>query len=91
MEREFLRFVQLVNVALPLPLAVFGHSYITITTLLDSNATHHLKPVDHSLNPKSMLDHRALYDTLMFGPSPLRRYQREMIGVVVSALNECHY
>lgn len=45
----------------------------------------------HSLNPHSMLDHRALYRTLMFGPSPLRRYQREMIGVVVSALGGCHY
>jgi len=45
----------------------------------------------HSLNPQSMLNHRALYHTLMFGPSPLRRYQREMIGTVVSALNHCHY
>jgi hypothetical protein len=38
-----------------------------------------------------MLDHRALYRTLMFGPSPLKRYQREMIGVVVAALNQCLY
>ena len=45
----------------------------------------------HSLNPQSMLDHHALYHTLVFGPSPLTRYQREMIGVVVSALNRCHY
>jgi alkylhydroperoxidase family enzyme len=45
----------------------------------------------HCLNPQSMLDHRALYRTLMFGPSPLERYQREMIGTVVSALNDCHY
>ena len=45
----------------------------------------------HSLNPQTMLDHRALYRTLMFGPSPLKRYQREMIGTVVSALNGCHY
>jgi alkylhydroperoxidase family enzyme len=45
----------------------------------------------HSLNPRSMLDHRALYRTLMFGPSPLKRYQREMIGTLVSALNQCHY
>jgi hypothetical protein len=45
----------------------------------------------HSLNPQSMLDHRALYRTLMFGPSPLERYQREMIGVVVTALTQCHY
>lgn len=45
----------------------------------------------HSLNPRSMLAHRVLYRTLMFGPGPLRRYQREMIGVVVSALNGCFY
>ncbi len=45
----------------------------------------------HSLNPGAMLAHRALYRTLLFGPSPLKRYQREMIGTVVSALNDCHY
>jgi hypothetical protein len=45
----------------------------------------------HSLSPRSMLAHRALYRTLMFGPSPLKRYQREMIGVVVAALDHCVY
>ena len=45
----------------------------------------------HGLSPQSMLDHRALYRTLMFGPSPLQRYRREMIGVVVAALNQCVY
>ncbi len=45
----------------------------------------------HSLSPRSMLAHRALYRTLMFGPSPLKRYQREMIALVVSALNGCGY
>jgi alkylhydroperoxidase family enzyme len=45
----------------------------------------------HSLNPRSLLAHRTLYRTLMFGGSPLERYQREMIGTVVSALNGCHY
>jgi len=45
----------------------------------------------HSLNPQTMLDHRALYKTLLFGPSPLKRYQREMIGAVVSAINRCRY
>ena len=45
----------------------------------------------HSLSPRSMLGHRQLYRTLMFGPSPLKRYQREMIGVVVAAFNECVY
>lgn len=45
----------------------------------------------HSLYPQSMLAHRALYRTLMFGPSPLKRYQREMVGVVVAALGRCVY
>jgi len=45
----------------------------------------------HSLNPPSMVAHRKLYRTLMFGPSPLKRYQREMIAVLVSALAHCVY
>lgn len=45
----------------------------------------------HSLNPRSLLAHRTLYRTLMFGRSPLERYQREMIAVVVSGLNNCYY
>jgi len=45
----------------------------------------------HSLNPPSMVAHRSIYRTLMFRPSPLKRYQREMIAVVVSALARCHY
>jgi len=45
----------------------------------------------HSLNPPSMVAHRSIYRTLMFHPSPLKRYQREMIAVVVSALAQCVY
>ncbi len=45
----------------------------------------------HSLSPRSLSAHRTLFRTLMFGRSPLKRYQREMIGTVVSALNDCHY
>ncbi len=45
----------------------------------------------HSLNAKSMKTHFDLYAHLMRGRSELSRAQREMIGVVVSALNECHY
>ncbi len=45
----------------------------------------------HSLNPRSLLAHRTLFRILMFGPSPLERYQREMIATVVSALNDCYY
>jgi alkylhydroperoxidase family enzyme len=45
----------------------------------------------HSLHPQSMRDHQHLYRTLMYGPGGLTRPEREMIGVVVSALNRCHY
>ena len=45
----------------------------------------------HSLNPKSMKLHYDLYAHLMRGKSDLSRVQREMIAVVTSALNRCHY
>ncbi len=45
----------------------------------------------HSLNPASLVDHLRLYKTLMYAESPLTRVQREMIGVVVSAINRCEY
>ncbi len=45
----------------------------------------------HSLNPPSLKGHFELYRTLMFGRSEVSRVQREMIAVVVSAVNKCHY
>lgn len=45
----------------------------------------------HSLNPRSMRDHVDLYSHLMRGHSPLSRVQREMLAVVVSAVNDCFY
>lgn len=42
-------------------------------------------------NPPSLDAHVALYRALMFGPSPLSRRQREMLALVVSAANRCHY
>ena len=45
----------------------------------------------HSLNPKSLKGHLDFYTTLMRGRSPLSRIQREMIAMVVSAANRCHY
>lgn len=45
----------------------------------------------HSLNPPSLLGHSVLYQTLMRGQSDLTLVQREMIAVVVSALNGCRY
>jgi uncharacterized peroxidase-related enzyme len=44
-----------------------------------------------SLNPESIVNHMDLYMTVMFGKSPLRRVQREMIAVIVSVANECKY
>lgn len=44
-----------------------------------------------SLNPESIVNHMDLYLTIMFGKSPLKRVQREMIAVVVSKNNNCDY
>ena len=40
-----------------------------------------------SLHPKSITAHMKLYMELMFGKSPLKRYQRELLGVIVSKSN----
>lgn len=45
----------------------------------------------HSLNPPSLSAHYELYKTLMRGSRSLPRARREMIAVVVSALNRCEY
>lgn len=45
----------------------------------------------HSIRPKTLVDHAKLYRTTMHGPSGLSRAEREMIAVVVSSINECHY
>ena len=45
----------------------------------------------HSLNPSALRAHFDLYRTLMFARSELSRPQREMIAVVVSKTNGCHY
>ena len=45
----------------------------------------------HSQNPAALKEHLDLYDTVLFGTSPLSRSDREAIAVVVSAANECDY
>lgn len=45
----------------------------------------------HGPNPPSLEAHYQLYTTLMRGRSDLNRAQREMIAVVVSSINGCHY
>ncbi|MBI5823788.1 MAG: carboxymuconolactone decarboxylase family protein [Chloroflexi bacterium] len=45
----------------------------------------------HSLNPPTLRAHADLYHTVMHAKSPLGRSEREMVAVVVSAINKCHY
>jgi len=44
-----------------------------------------------SPNPPVLEASMALYKAVMFGPSPLSRAQREMLGTVVSRANGCLY
>lgn len=44
-----------------------------------------------SQNPETLRASMQLYLSTMHGPSPLSRAQREMIAVVVSRANNCHY
>ncbi|MBN4051986.1 peroxidase-related enzyme [Cytophagaceae bacterium AH-315-L13] len=78
-----------------------------IYTIPPENATNELKKVYEdiktrrgkladvhkifSLNPDAMLKHMELYQSVMFGKSPLKRYQREMMAVIVSIANKCEY
>lgn len=45
----------------------------------------------HSLNPRAMAAHQALYVSAMAGSKTLRKVERELIALVVSGINECHY
>jgi alkylhydroperoxidase family enzyme len=43
------------------------------------------------INPPVMEQHVNLYRAIVSPKSPLSRHRQEMIAVVVSALNKCHY
>lgn len=45
----------------------------------------------YSLRPNQLRGFMALYDSLMSDESGLSKAEREMIAVVVSSLNHCHY
>ena len=45
----------------------------------------------HAIHPAVMRHHYDLYRAVMHGPGPLSRREREVLGVRVSALNECRY
>ena len=44
-----------------------------------------------SLNPGALSAWLGVYKAVMHGPSPLERYERELVATVVSQENECHY
>ena len=45
----------------------------------------------HSLAPKVLKAHLEIYHAAMHAPGELSRAQREMVAVVVSRANGCHY
>ena len=44
-----------------------------------------------SRSPRALKASMEMYLAVMFGPSDLSRAQRELLAVVVSAENHCHY
>jgi alkylhydroperoxidase family enzyme len=45
----------------------------------------------HSLHPGGLRTHYELYREAMTGTRTLRKAEREMIALVVSVINGCHY
>jgi alkylhydroperoxidase family enzyme len=45
----------------------------------------------HSLRPGTLTDHARLYHGILHAPGELAPYEREMVGLVVSTVNGCHY
>lgn len=45
----------------------------------------------HALDPGSLAAHNTMYRQAMQGTKTLRKVDREMVAVVVSRVNDCHY
>lgn len=45
----------------------------------------------HSLHPAGLRTHYELYREVMTGTSSLRKVERELIALVTSLANDCHY
>jgi alkylhydroperoxidase family enzyme len=45
----------------------------------------------HSLNPRGLAAHQGLYASAMASTASLRKVERELIALVVSLENHCHY
>lgn len=60
--------------------------------MIDPRSRHvdHILTV-HSLHPEGMAGHHSIYKAVMTGSRTLRKAEREMIALVVSRINDCHY
>jgi alkylhydroperoxidase family enzyme len=56
----------------------------------DHNRVDYIMAV-HSLNPRGLAAHNRLYASAMSGTATLRKVERELIALVVSLENHCHY
>ena len=45
----------------------------------------------HSLHPEGLSTHQYLYAEVMKSTKTLRKVEREMVAVVISKINGCHY
>jgi alkylhydroperoxidase family enzyme len=45
----------------------------------------------HSLDPPAMEGHLGVYNAAMSSTRTLRKVERELIALVVSDINDCHY
>ncbi len=45
----------------------------------------------HSLDPSGLEGHLGVYNAAMSGTKTLRKMERELIALVVSDINDCHY
>lgn len=45
----------------------------------------------HSLNPRALAAHNSLYASAMAGTATMRKVDRELVALVVSIVNDCHY
>lgn len=91
----------------PLPPSLYGHIVAHIEIVGPDEATGTLERIYRQRtesagrlwnivsvqcqNPETLRESMRLYAAAMFCDSPLTRAQREMIAVVTSQVNECHY
>lgn len=45
----------------------------------------------HTLSPKGLVGHLGIYEAAMAGTKTLRKVERELVALIVSDINECHY